>query len=119
MTRSSNPLQSCAVAHASRWARRAAPTALAAAALLNSGIGRAAPTCADVLKSVEKRLADAGVRHPPLKIVPKGLASGYRVVATCEGGTQRIVHEIEPSPSQRDAGKAKGKPGSASSASGS
>jgi hypothetical protein len=45
--------------------------------------------CADVLKSIEKRLADAGVQHPPLKIVPKNLSSGYQVVGTCEGGSQR------------------------------
>ena len=111
----SNPVPPGAFAHACSFVRHAVSNALAAAALLSPGIGGAAPTCADVLKSIEKRLADAGVRHPPLKIVPKGLASGYRVVGTCEGGTQRIVHDIEPPPSQNDAGKAKTRAKSASS----
>ena len=91
--------------------------AFAAAVLLIAGSperGHAAPaTCADVLKSIEKRLADAGVRHPPLKIVPKNLATGYRVLGTCEGGTQRIVHDAEPVPSPNDAGRKKEKPKSA------
>jgi hypothetical protein len=58
-------------------------------------VARSAPTtCADVLKSTERRLAAAGIQHPPLKIVPKNLSTGYRVVGTCEGGTQRIVHDV-------------------------
>jgi len=48
-------------------------------------------TCADALKKVEKQMADAGVRQPQLKIVPKGLSGSSRVLATCENGTQRIV----------------------------
>ena len=86
------------------------PRALAAVAATllmggGPGLGHGAPqTCADVLKSIEKRLADSGVRHPPLKIVPKNLASGYHVVASCEGGTQRIVHDADPASAPRDAG---------------
>ena len=97
-------------------AGKATPAALAAVLLLagEAGVGRAAPpTCADVLKSIEKRLADAGVAHPPLKIVPKNLANGYRVVGTCEGGTQRIVHDIEPVPPSGDAAVKKPPPKSA------
>ena len=67
---------------------------------------RGAPqTCADVLRAIEKRLADSHVSHPPLKIVPKNLASGYRVVGSCEGGTQRIVHDVEPAPLPKGAGR--------------
>jgi hypothetical protein len=92
------------------------PAAFAAALLLASGpgVGHAAPqTCADVLKAIEKRLADAGVAHPPLKIVPKNLASGYQVVGTCEGGTQRVVHDIVPGTPVQGTGTKKGRPGSA------
>jgi len=81
---------------------RTSPTAFALALLLGCPpwTARSAPaTCADVLKSVEKRLADAGTQHPPLKIVPKNLSTGYRVVGTCEGGTQRIVHDLVAAPS--------------------
>ena len=78
------------------------------------GAARSAPPmCADVLKSVEKRLADAGVQHPPLKIVPKNLSTGYQVVGTCEGGTQRIVHDVVPASSPSKT-KTAAKPGSAS-----
>jgi hypothetical protein len=76
---------------------RVSPTAFALALLLGCAawVARSAPsTCADVLKSTEKHLADAGIQHPPLKIVPKNLSTGYRVVGTCEGGTQRIVHDL-------------------------
>jgi hypothetical protein len=76
---------------------RVTPAAFAVALLLGCAawVARSAPsTCADVLKSTERRLADAGIKHPPLKIVPKNLSTGYRVVGTCEGGTQRIVHDV-------------------------
>ena len=53
----SNPVPPGAFAHACSFVRHAVPNALAAAALLSPGIGGAAPTCADVLKSIEKRLA--------------------------------------------------------------
>jgi hypothetical protein len=88
-------------------AGRATPAAFVAALLIGgiSEEARTAPqTCADVLRSIEKRLADSGVRHPPLKIVPKNLASGYHVVGSCEGGTQRIVHDADPASAPRDAG---------------
>ena len=117
VARVTNPARRGAVAHRSGVPGRATPTACAAVLLL-SGIPGSAhsapPTCADVRKSIEKRLHDAGVRHPPLKIVPKNLSAGYRVVGTCEGGTQRIVHDTEPAPSRDDAAKATDKPRSAS-----
>ena len=56
-------------------------------------------TCADVLKKIEKRMLDAGVQQPQLKIVPKGLSSGSDVLATCENGTQHIVHRLRSSAS--------------------
>ena len=93
----SNPVPPGAFAHACSFVRHAVSNALAAAALLSPGIGGAAPTCADVLKSIENRFADAGVRHPPLKIVPKGLASGYRVVGTCEDADLAFVFALPAS----------------------
>src|SRR3954468_13445679 len=66
-----------------------------AAAFLISGVPTAMlgapPTCADVLKKIEKSSPDAGIQQPELKIVPKGLGTGFQVLASCEGGTQRIV----------------------------
>ena len=60
----------------------------------------AAPlTCADALKKIEKQMADAGVRQPQLKIVPKGLSGSARVLATCENGTQRIIQRTDAGPS--------------------
>ena len=74
---------------------KAAHATARAVALLISGIPAAAigapPTCADVLKKVEKKMMDAGIRQPQLKIVPKNLAAASEVVASCESGTQRIV----------------------------
>src|SRR6187200_2003470 len=55
-------------------------------------------TCADTLKKIEKQMADAGVRQPQLKIVPKGLSGNARVLASCENGTQRIVQRADPDP---------------------
>ena len=97
-----NAAQRRAIALGSSGARRTTPTAFAVALLIGGGAvaaRSAPPMCADVLKSIEKRLADAGVQHPPLKIVPKNLSTGYQVVGTCEGGTQRIVHDVVPAPS--------------------
>jgi hypothetical protein len=66
-----------------------------AAALLISGVPAAAigapPTCADVLKKVEKKMIDGGIPQPQLKIVPKNPSTGSQVMASCENGTQRIV----------------------------
>jgi hypothetical protein len=59
----------------------------------------APPTCADVLKKVEKKLLDGGIQQPELKIVPKGLSTGSQVLASCEGGTQHIVRRQAPSAS--------------------
>jgi hypothetical protein len=80
----------------------------------SAGAARSAPPmCADVLKAIDKRLADAGVQHPPLKIVPKNLSSGYQVVGTCEGGSQRIVHDVVSASSPSNT-KTANKPRSAS-----
>ena len=73
-----------------------APYAAAGAvALLIGGIPAVAtgapPTCAEVLKKIEKKMIEAGIAQPQLKIVPKNLAPGSDVVASCENGTQRIV----------------------------
>jgi hypothetical protein len=111
------PVRQGGVACGFRITARGTSAAFAAALLTGGspGVSRGAPPlCADVLKSIEKRLAHAGVHHPPLKIVPKSLSAGYRVVGTCEGGTQRIVHDVEPAPSPKDAGKEPGKPRSPS-----
>ena len=82
--------------------------ATARAALLISAVPAAmlgAPaTCADILKKVEKRLLDAGIQQPELKIVPKGLSTGSQVLASCEGGTQHIVRR-QPSPASAPVGK--------------
>ena len=79
-----------------------------AAAFLISGVPTAMlgapPTCADVLKKIEKSLLDAGIKQPELKVVPKGLATGFQVLASCEGGTQRIVRRL-PSAASAPAGK--------------
>lgn len=58
----------------------------------------APPTCAEALKKIEKQMADAGVRQPQLKIVPKGLSGNARVLASCENGTQRIIQRADPDP---------------------
>lgn len=100
--RTTNAAPRRAIAQVSSDVRRATRTAFAVAGLTLGGAGVAlcAPaTCADVQKSIEKRLADSRVQHPPLKIVPKNLSGGYRVVGTCEGGTQRIVHDVVPASS--------------------
>ena len=80
-----------------------AATSAACAALLIGGLPTplfGAPlTCADALKKVEKQMADAGVRQPQLKIVPKGLSGNSRVLAACENGTQRIVQRADADPS--------------------
>jgi len=105
IARSTNAAHRRAIALGFSGARRATPTAFAAAVLMGASAGAARsapPMCADVLKSIAKRLADAGVQHPPLKIVPKSLSSGYKVVGTCEGGTQRIVHDVVPASSPRN-----------------
>lgn len=73
----------------SRLPLRAATLLLAGAPALTLG---APATCADVLAKIEQRLAATRVEHPPLKIVPKNLATGARVAGSCEGGTQRIVY---------------------------
>jgi len=114
--RTTNAAQRGAIALGFSGARRATSTAFAVA-LFMSGVAGAAPSappmCADVRKSIEKRLADAGVQHPPLKIVPKNLSTGYQVVGTCEGGTQRIVHDLVPASSPSNT-KTATKPRSAS-----
>jgi hypothetical protein len=114
IARTTNAARRGAIALGSSGASRATPTAFAVALLMGGGAGaaRSAPMCADVLKSIEKRLADAGVQHPPLKIVPKNLSTGYQVVGTCEGGTQRIVHDVVPASSPSNT-KTATKPGSA------
>ena len=97
MARPTSAARRRAIALGSSRARRVTATAFAVALLMGgvSGAARSAPPmCADVLKSIEKRLADGRVQHPPLKIVPKNLSTGYQVVGTCEGGTQRIVHDV-------------------------
>ena len=67
----------------------------------------AAPlTCADALKKIEKQMADAGVRQPQLKIVPKGLSGNARVLASCENGTQRIIQRADPDPATTKGGAA-------------
>ena len=63
-------------------------------------------TCADALKKVEKQMADAGVRQPQLKIVPKNLAGSARVLASCENGTQRIVQRADAEPAAPKPGPA-------------
>ena len=116
IARMTNAAQRRAIALGSSGARCASPTAVAVALLIGGGAGAARsapPMCADVLKSIEKRLADAGVQHPPLKIVPKNLSTGYQVVGTCEGGTQRIVHDVVPASSPSNT-KTATKPRSAS-----
>jgi len=115
IARTTNTAQRPAIARTS-GASRAIPTAFAVALLLGGGLGAARsapPMCADVLKSIEKRLADAGVQHPPLRIVPKNLSTGYQVVGTCEGGAQRIVHDVVPASSPSNT-KTATKPRSAS-----
>ena len=117
IARTTNTAQRRAIARGCSGARRATPTAFAVALLMGGGLGAARsapPMCADVLKSIEKRLADASVQHPPLKIVPKNLSTGYQVVGTCEGGTQRIVHDLVPASSPSNT-KTATKPRSASS----
>src|SRR4051794_11867933 len=102
IARTTNPAWRRAIALGSSGATRATPTAFAVALLMGGGAGTARsapPMCADVLRSIEKRLGDAGVQHPPLKIVPKNLSAGYQIVGTCEGGTQRIVHDLVPASS--------------------
>jgi hypothetical protein len=102
IARAMNAAQGRASAHGSSGTGRMTTTAFVVALLLGGGtwVARGAPsTCADVLKSIEKRLAGAGIQHPPLKIVPKNLSTGYQVVGTCEGGTQRIVHDVVPAAS--------------------
>ncbi|MEO6743716.1 MAG: DUF1161 domain-containing protein [Caldimonas sp.] len=88
----------------------AATSAACAAALLAGappGSAAGAPlTCADTLKKVEKQMADAGVRQPQLKIVPKGLSGSARVLASCENGTQRIVQRADADPSAPKPGPA-------------
>jgi len=82
-------------------------TACAAALLVGSMPAAAlgAPlTCADALKKIEKQMADAGVRQPQLKIVPKGLSGNARVLASCENGTQRIVQRADPDPATAKGG---------------
>jgi Protein of unknown function (DUF1161) len=114
IARTTNAARRGAIVLDSSGASRA--TAFAVALLMGGGAGTARsapPMCADVLKSIEKRLADAGVQHPPLKIVPKNLSTGYQVVGTCEGGTQRIVHDVVPASSPSNT-KTATKPRSAS-----
>ena len=81
-----------------------------AAALLVGGLSASASgaplTCADALKKIEKQMADAGVRQPQLKIVPKGLSGNARVLASCENGTQRIVQRADPDPATAKGGAA-------------
>jgi hypothetical protein len=71
------------------------PATARAAVFLISGLPAATlgapPTCADVMKKIEKKLLDAGGQPVQLKIVPKGLSAGSQVLASCENGTQHIV----------------------------
>jgi hypothetical protein len=106
IARTRNAAQPQAIPYCSGGIRRVTWAAFAVALLIGGGawVAQGAPsTCADVQKSIEKRLADAGVQHPPLKIVPKNLSTGYRVVGTCEGGTQRIVHDVVAASSPNNA----------------
>jgi hypothetical protein len=45
-----------------------------------------------VLKTIEKKAMDAGVREPEFRVVPRNLLAGRKVVASCENETQDIVH---------------------------
>lgn len=83
----------------------ACAAALLAGSLPVSALG-APPTCADVLKKIEKQMADTGVPQPQLKIVPKGLSGNARVLATCENGTQRIIQRADPDPATAKGGPA-------------
>lgn len=69
--------------------------ALGCVALGSAGQGQP-KNCADVLARIEKQLVAKGEAAPVLKIVPKGLAAGERVVGSCENGTQRIVERSRP-----------------------
>ena len=113
IARTTNAARRRAIALGSSGARRATPTAFAVALLMGGGAGAAPPMCADVPNSIETRLATAGVQHPPLKIVPKNQSTAYRVVGTCDGGTQRIVHDVVPASSPSNT-KTAPKPRSAS-----
>jgi hypothetical protein len=86
----------------------AGATAGAAALLISSAPVAAIggpPTCADVLKKVERKMMNAGIQQPQLKIVPKNLSTSSQVMASCEGGTQRIVYRPHPAASASLGGK--------------
>ena len=91
--------------------RRAMACAAAALLIGTPSVSFGSPmTCADVLAKIEKRLTANGVAHPPLKIVPKGVAAGSRVLGSCENGTQRIVYRPTPTASAAGSDDASRKP---------
>lgn len=100
-----------------RWAStmRLEPASRYVAAAMLSGVPVVSlgipDTCADVKAKIEQRLAAKGVVEPPLKIVPRGLAGGSRVLGSCEGGTQRIIQRPAPAASGLGIGRGAGQPG--------
>jgi hypothetical protein len=80
------------------WLVGASPSVIAAPA-----------NCAEVKAALEKRMQARGASAPVLLIVPRSLARGQRLVATCEDGTQKIIQRTgSDSPPAAGSGESSG-----------
>jgi hypothetical protein len=52
----------------------------------------AAKPCAELAREIAAKLDAAGVKGYSLEIVPSALATGEKVVGSCEGGTRKITY---------------------------
>lgn len=66
---------------------------LASSLILMSVTSWAAVTSCDEIKGkIETKLAGKGVAHYTLQVVEKDVETSDRVVATCEGGSKKIIY---------------------------
>ena len=66
---------------------------LAGGLILISATSWAAVTSCDELKSkIEGKLEAKGVKHYTLQVVAKDFETKERVVASCEGGSKKIIY---------------------------
>jgi hypothetical protein len=106
-------LRLAAAAGQSVTGRRGRGPVLLCAAVCLAGVSLsaiAAPAnCAEVKAALEKRMQARGASAPVLQIVPRSLARGQRVVATCEDGTQKIIQRTgSDSPPTAGSGESSG-----------
>ncbi len=66
---------------------------LALVVVMVSGPVIARTSCEALMKEIETKIRDKGVKAFTLTIVPTNEKTDLRVVGTCDGGTKKIVYQ--------------------------